>query len=70
MASVNTDLRVVNSTRDALLIFIDSWADFGEVDATAIVLRLLAATSAVLRIMDASPDALRVMCAAKAAESV
>ena len=60
----------MNSTRDALLIFIDAWADFGEVDATAVVLRLLAATPAVLRIMDASPDALSVVGAANAGASV
>ena len=69
-ASINTDLRVVNNTRDALLIFMDAWAGLGEVDATAVFLRLLACKSAVLRVMDASPDALKEVGAAKAGVSV
>ena len=48
----------------------DAWADFGEVDATAVVLRLLACKSAILRVMDASPDALRAVGTAKAGVSV
>ena len=60
----------MNNTKDALLIFMDAWADFGEVDATAVFLRLKPSYSAVLRVMDASPDALRVVDAAKAGVSV